>query len=235
MPMKIVFIGDSLTEGIPGASYFKFVDQRLRRHDLINLGKGGDTVVSLLERIKRSCLAEDYDIAVIEVGVNDIYEKVSKTFPFINNLIRRRNAGNREEFKACYRELLDYMQQKARKLILIPPLFLGEDPESMWNGELKQIAEIIEAAAKEYDNAVFLDVGRTFAGQLQGKPVNGYISRNVFTVITDALLLKSNKSIDKKSKERGLHFTLDGVHLNSIGAEILSKALVDAIQRIAAG
>ena len=37
-----------------------------------------------------------------------------------------------------------------------------------------------------------------------------------------AWLLNDQKRVDKKSKERNLFFTLDGVHLNSRGAELVA-------------
>ena len=49
---KIAFFGDSLTEGIPGASYFQILKDRLPNENLINFGKGGDTVISLYRRVR---------------------------------------------------------------------------------------------------------------------------------------------------------------------------------------
>ncbi|WP_257348423.1 hypothetical protein [Pseudalkalibacillus decolorationis] len=37
--MKIGLIGDSLTEGRPGVSFFKMLDNKLKDDTLVNLGK----------------------------------------------------------------------------------------------------------------------------------------------------------------------------------------------------
>ncbi len=49
--MKIAFFGDSLTKGIPGTAYFQLLRQNLPQHELLNFGKGGDTVASLFPHI----------------------------------------------------------------------------------------------------------------------------------------------------------------------------------------
>ncbi len=38
--MIIVFIRDSVTEGIPGVGYFNIIEKKLKGHTLINMGKG---------------------------------------------------------------------------------------------------------------------------------------------------------------------------------------------------
>lgn len=47
----IAFFGDSLTEGSPGVSYFDILKDKLPNENLLNFGKGGDTVISLYKRI----------------------------------------------------------------------------------------------------------------------------------------------------------------------------------------
>ena len=68
--MQIAFLGDSLTEGWPGAAYFPLLQKRLPRHELLNLGQAGDTVADLLRRVRHRGL-EPVGLAFIWVGVND--------------------------------------------------------------------------------------------------------------------------------------------------------------------
>ena len=57
--MRIVFLGDSLTEGVDGASYLRALNERiasdpqLRGATLINAGRGGDTVLNAASRVAR--------------------------------------------------------------------------------------------------------------------------------------------------------------------------------------
>ena len=77
--MDIIFFGDSLTEGVPGASYYKILKEKLPEHNLVNCGKGGDTVNSLYNRIKKMNISKKYDIAFIWIGTNDVFKKASTT------------------------------------------------------------------------------------------------------------------------------------------------------------
>ena len=81
--MNIIFFGDSLTEGIPGVSYYNILKEKLPQHNLGNCGKGGDTVISLLRRIKKMNISQTYDIAFLWIGTNDVLVHVSKKFPLI--------------------------------------------------------------------------------------------------------------------------------------------------------
>jgi hypothetical protein len=48
----------------------------------------------------------------------------------------------------------------------------------------------------------------------------------------DVLFYKKPSRIDKLSKERGLQFTLDGVHFNSSGAQIVADVYASAIEQL---
>src|SRR5262245_59435733 len=48
-------------------------------------------------------------------------------------------------------------------------------------------------------------------------------------VVLDALMLRSQLRIDRVAAGRGLHITLDGVHLNSAGAQLVADAFMQAL------
>jgi lysophospholipase L1-like esterase len=54
--------------------------------------------------------------------------------------------------------------------------------------------------------------------------------KNPLRVLLDTLILRTDEQIDGKATERGLHLTLDGVHLNSAGARLVADALVEVIR-----
>jgi lysophospholipase L1-like esterase len=53
---------------------------------------------------------------------------------------------------------------------------------------------------------------------------------NPLRVLLDTLILRTDEEIDRKATERGLHLTLDGVHLNSAGAGLVAEAFAEAIR-----
>jgi len=98
--MKVAFFGDSLTEGFPGVGYISLLQQRCPEFELFNFGKGGDTVISLLKRIKSITFPSEIDIAFLWIGVNDVFVKVSKMYPFLKKLRRQPWATNHDIFAA---------------------------------------------------------------------------------------------------------------------------------------
>lgn len=71
--MKIVFFGDSLTEGSYGGSYFAHLPDLLPEHEVINRGVGGDTVSNLLYRLESDVLLLQPDGVFVMVGGNDAF------------------------------------------------------------------------------------------------------------------------------------------------------------------
>jgi len=50
------------------------------------------------------------------------------------------------------------------------------------------------------------------------------------SLLRDALTLWPNAQVDAKSAERGLHHTLDSLHLNGAGADLFDRELAAAIR-----
>lgn len=70
--MKIAFLGDSLTAGHPGASFLTRLRRLRPEHELLDYGRAGDTVPALLERLARTELAA-VDLAFLWIGTNDAF------------------------------------------------------------------------------------------------------------------------------------------------------------------
>lgn len=227
--MKIVFIGDSLTAGIPGVGYFSIIKNKIKDHVLINMGKGGDTVFSLFKRVKKAEFNDSIDLIILEVGTNDIFVNVSRLYPFIKTLLRQPWAKNAEEFKKTYKDLILFLKDKAKKIVVIPPIFLGEDLNSVWNRSLEELGKTTKEVVDEYNNISFLDIRKIYEEHFQNNKSSDYIADNAFRVVLDALLLRSKEAIDKKSESRGLYYTLDGAHFNSRGAVIYANAIIKEI------
>jgi lysophospholipase L1-like esterase len=227
--MAIAFFGDSLTEGFPGVSYFEILKRRLPDSDLINYGEGGDTVLSLYRRIKHLNLDKPIDIAFLWVGTNDVYVKISWAYPIIKTLLKKPWTRTPEEFKHYYRSILEILSRRAKTVITVSPLFLGEDLNSGWNRELESLSKIIEELSAADENIEYIDLRKVFIPKLEGKKGSAYLPNNAIRVVLDALRLQQAEQIDRKSSERGLLFTLDGVHLNGTGAEIVADVFCEII------
>ena len=94
---------------------------------------------------------------------------------------------------------------------------------------MEVLARAIEDLASQYERVEYLDLRAVFIQRLAGKSVSDYMPTSPVRVALDALTLRSNEQIDRKATERGLHLTLDGIHLNSVGAELVAEAFLKAI------
>jgi lysophospholipase L1-like esterase len=223
--MKIAFYGDSLTTGIPGASYFAILKRRLPEHTLLNYGKINDTPFSLYRRIQAAGLLHPLDMAFIFVGVNDLLIERSWLF----SRIRRRWARTDDEFRQHYEMLLDRLSAYANRMICISPLFIGEDFDSMWQQRLGRRADLIARLTVEYPHARYLDLRSAFARALASQPVVNGVGQNLLQSIVDGLTLRTDASITRAATARRFHYTLDGVHLNVAGAQVVADACRDVI------
>jgi lysophospholipase L1-like esterase len=230
--MRVVFFGDSLTVGRPGVSYFRLLQQANTGRSLVNRGKGGDSVIGLYRRLARTPDACDADMAFVWIGANDVFPQVSWTFPWVRRLLRQPWSRDRATFEAYYRRLLDLLSPRAQRVVAVAPLMLGELPENEWNRQLAALSESVRLIASEYANVEYLDL-RPYMPLLDSSP-SDYLASSAFGVLRDALLLKTLQRVDRVAARRGLSLTLDGVHLNSVGAAAVAAAFHRAMDAIPA-
>lgn len=69
--MKIIFFGDSLTQGNYGVNYVNKVATAMRGHHFINAGANGDTSLNLFKRVDQDVIAHEPDAVFIMIGIND--------------------------------------------------------------------------------------------------------------------------------------------------------------------
>lgn len=140
--MLIAFLGDSLTEGWPGAAFFPLLDRRVTEHGLLNRGRAGDTVADLLDRMRHQGL-EPVDIAFIWVGANDAVigawdaADPGSGWSWPERLMRL--AGD-------YEELLEWTEARAQRIVVARPLVL-ETKGSLWEQRAGEVAEAISRIA----------------------------------------------------------------------------------------
>ena len=232
--MKILFLGDSITEGIPGVSYISMIQNYNNTYDLINRGVGGDTVSSLLKRVKKMNDLSSFDHIVLFIGVNDVFGKLTKTYKILKTLTKQRWAKDALVFENQYNDLISLIIKENKNVIIVPPLLLGEDINNKWNTELQSLRNIIINISSK-NKLKYLDVYSNFTDYLNDKIISNFLPMKLTKVYEDVQKLTSPILVDEKSKTRGLHLTLDGVHINSSGATLISNAIsgyIDSISTI---
>ena len=68
--MRVLLLGDSLTAGMPGVGYMRFLPALLPECEFINEGACGDTVGGLHRRVRQMRHAPA-ELALVWIGTND--------------------------------------------------------------------------------------------------------------------------------------------------------------------
>ncbi|MTH55397.1 SGNH/GDSL hydrolase family protein [Bacillus mangrovi] len=223
--MKIGLIGDSLTEGRPGISFAKILLEKFPHHTFHNLGKPGESVKSLYTRLSKTELDSDFDLAFLWIGVNDVYSKLL-------GVQAQPVAENQDEFREFYRKSLELVLASSKKTVAVTPALIGEELTNASNRELRELNALIQSVIRLHPNVHFLNLQSVFEEHLSDVSCSDYISTKVMRVMMDVLFYKKPASIDRLSEKRGLHFTLDGIHLNSAGAQIVADAYSAEINQL---
>ena len=155
--MLIVFLGDSLTEGWPGAAFFPLLDRSMTQHGLLNRGRAGDTVADLLTRMRYEGL-EPVDVAFVWVGANDAVigawdaAEPGSGWSWPERLMRL--AGD-------YEELLEWTEARAPRIVVVRPLVL-ETEGSLWEQRAGEVAEAIARIAQSRESCRVVDLAPAF-------------------------------------------------------------------------
>lgn len=231
--MRIGFFGDSLTEGLPGVSYVDILRERFPSDELENYGRGGDSVIGTYERIVSIDVEGPFDLAFVWTGVNDVLANISRVSPVTRTVLGEPWTRSRQEFAERYRAVLTMLSQIATRIVAVAPLFIGEDLTNEWNRELGERSRTIETLASAFEHVEFLDLRKHLPDVLEGRCRSSYVERSGLGTVWEAIALRDAEDVDRVAKERGLCYTVDGIHLNSRGAEAVAEVFGEAIERLA--
>lgn len=224
--MKVGLIGDSLTEGRPGVSFYNLLKLQYPHISFDNLGNPSETIKSLFTRLEKTPLQSSYDLLFLWVGVNDVYSKLLKVQaqPVTKDHI---------EFEEYCLKVLEKAHTASKNVVLVSPALVGEDLQNHSNNEVKELTSVMESIALKSGNVYFVNMQNLFKEHLEHLDCSSFINTSVMRVLLDVLFYKNPLRIDKLSQKRGLHVTMDGVHLNSKGADIVAQQYSSIIEHYA--
>jgi lysophospholipase L1-like esterase len=228
--LGIVCLGDSLTAGRPGAAYLPLLRNRLPQDRIEGRGRGGETVLSLLRSLQEQPLAGPVDLALLWIGVNDVYVRTARRFRLLKRLRRQPWARDADCFESAYRRLCAGLARSARRLLLVPPLLIGEDLDNPWNRELEERAGRIRRISRETERAGFVDLRAPFIERLAGRPAVPYTPRRLKDLLRKASRPGTRPGEFRAAENRGFLLTVDGVHLNDAGAELAAGVIAGAVE-----
>lgn len=235
--MKTVFAGDSITEGITGDSYLKLVQKRCPRIKAVNLGLGGDTLLGITGRLKKYLKKhDDVELLFLQAGHNDIilpsFMDQGASFRTFSLLLEKRGSvpvAESSRFGECFARQLQEIRSLYRgKFWVLTLSCVNEHPDSPTDRLRREYNSQIRAAVQGTDVRL-IDVGRKFDLVLQDGG-RDYRTRSVKDVLLDSLLAKLPNGSMSISEKRELELTIDGVHLNTRGAQLYAGLIAQAVE-----
>jgi lysophospholipase L1-like esterase len=239
-----LFAGDSLTEGIYGASYVERMAAALTRGEhgwegeIVNAGRSGETIASLLQRIEGLIVDHQPTWLVLAVGCNDVW------LPWLSDHslgwrlwagVQRLRTGQRptrdlDQFTAGYRAVIDRARQAGVRVLACTTSPVGERLSSPVNGRVARLNGAIKRVAADQRVPV-ADVWQAFVEELALLPRHSdYLSAEWLFVWLDRRRYRGTGP-DAMAERRRLHLTFDGVHLNSRGADLWASVVLKALAR----
>jgi lysophospholipase L1-like esterase len=234
--MKLLIVGDSITEGVTGVNYIDLLTRSHPELKVTNLGLGGDTLIGITNRLAEHIKENtDYDAIIIEAGHNDIilpyFEHGELPFKITARAIEARGSypiTDDEVFANQYDSLLKLVKKMVTIPVYITTLScIGEDLNMFTNKKREHYNHIIRNLAVLH-HLTLIDVALKFEAYLSFAMTNNYLMNDFFRAfVVDKSM--SNQQLNHISAERGLHLTIDGVHLNEKGAEFYAEAIEDVL------
>ncbi len=239
--MKILLIGDSITEGVNGYSYVRLLQVAFPDYVFVNLGLGGDTLHGVSRRLFTELShSPEYDAIVFAVGHNDLLipymQQASPTFRFIaRSLLRRGSTPTPDSITFAHKlqAAMDRLRTVYQGPVIITTLScLGERLDNELNQQRQQLNAAIRQVA--YTNGLHLaDVGAVFDKNIEGKETAVTVLGNPYTMISiDKYFSRTRAGVTRLSRYRRTHLTIDGVHLNYEGAIIYRDVIQACLAKI---
>ncbi len=197
---RIVFLGDSITQGGAGPSgYVTLVRNALEKDKnalnivVIGAGISGNKVPDLERRLDQDVIDKKPTIVVIYIGINDVWH--GENDPARGTTL--------QQFEGGLNKLVDRIQKSGARVILATPSVIGEkhDGSNKLDAKLDQYSNITRKVAKTKKTGL-CDLRKAFVDYL--------------------------KKANPENKEAGI-LTPDRVHLNDAGNQLVAQEMLKAL------
>ncbi len=232
---KIVFLGASITQGRISVSYVNMLKTRLgtERYKFINQGMAGYESFNVLKKLPKTIKTMP-DYVILLVGTNDVLSSLDLKLAKLSRKLKHIPHEPRlDNYSDNMISIIKSLKQETHARIAIASLpVLGENLDSVenktiteYNNALKQIAE--------NENVGYLPVHEKqknfLINKTEGKGKDCTHSTNLAfkTLFLHYLMFKS---LDAISRKNGFFLLTDGIHMNSLGANIIADEIEDLIR-----
>lgn len=156
---KVLFFGDSITQmGVQKGGYIDVLNNQIKAEgkqdqiELVGAGIGGNKIYDLFLRMDKDVLAQQPDVVVIWVGVNDVWHKSSFG-----------TGTDYDKFGIFYDAVVKKIQAAGAKVVVVTPAAIGErnDFSNSQDGDLNQYSAWIRKYAAE-NHLGLVDLRKSF-------------------------------------------------------------------------
>jgi lysophospholipase L1-like esterase len=226
--MRVLFIGDSLVKGSVGMNWVKRIAVKNPDWTVENAGVNGETLTKIRQRLDKKLEHDQYDVIFFEAGMNDLLIPAMADKGFLFRQAQKyllakgynplaEQADFEKEFRQC---IYDIKAKTTASIILTTLSCMNESLEDPLNKKRCLYNHIIRDVARE-TGCGLVDAGALFDGYLRRCRTKDYFLESFFNArYFDKFQCRVLGCPDHLSKKRRLHLTIDGVHLNSRGANI---------------
>lgn len=235
---KLLIVGDSLAAGLPHLSFFSQLRKTFPSLTVIARAGGGDTLARIAARLWRLLEGERPDAVLLEAGANDVmlptWAERGAAWRRFQRLMEWRGsvpAPDIPSFSDTYALAVDGLRQRGVEDIYVTTITpLGEDLSSGINRRREEYNAAIRDIAVRHDVRL-VDAARAFEGALQEWDFpSGYLAEGFRGLLLDTFRCLTERGAWRLSGRRGLVLTIDGVHLNPLGARIFAEAIASALR-----
>ncbi len=236
---RLLVVGDSLAGGLPHLCYPRLAARRLSGWWVRAVALPGKTVRKLGEELAARLPLYQPDVLVFQGGGNDLLipyleARGGRWSLLARSLLRggNRPASGEKEFGELLRRALSLaLKTNPGSVVIFSVPCLGEDPRTPLNQRRRLYNAVMEEVAGETGvRLARIDLAMEEVIHRCGR-ASPYLMDEFSGFFLDALRSLTPGMALRLSERRGLHLTLDGVHPNPRGAELLAGLLVEALDR----
>ena len=221
--MKIVFLGDSLTQGNYGANFVNKVAESIRGHHFINQGINGDTSLNLYRRVEKDVIAEKPDGVFIMIGINDAVTYSDPGSRFYYRWAKGVRGGQITpiSFRENMRALLTKLRfAQIRVWVALPP---AEHRPALVE-TLKTMNTYSAQLCAEMQIPVLDLLALLTPAEIPERPPTQALT-SLETNMIRSLTLRG-AGFERLRQARGYSYSFDGIHLTEDAAQRMAEAVV---------
>ncbi len=233
---RLLIVGDSLAGGPPHLCYPSLVAKRLPVFWTRVVALPGKTMRRLGEALARALPLYSPHLVVFQGGGNDLLiphlEERGGRWRLLAMALRRGGnlpAFNEEEFERTFRKAVEPALSQPISTVVLSIPCLGEDLGTPLNERRRHYNRVLEKTAGELGLKV-IRIDR-IQEEILGEDgeASPYLMDEFSGFFLDPLRSLTPEGAFRLSERRGLLLTLDGIHPNPRGAEIIAEALLGAL------